>query len=102
MFVFYSTFLDNSISFSANDPGHTLMLRVIGVILFFCSIGLLIWPLKKETKNDNKTEEVVYLQKGSFKRMSVLVGCIILYILLLDLLGFVLATIAFLTWSIWY
>ncbi|MCM3761988.1 tripartite tricarboxylate transporter TctB family protein [Alkalihalobacillus oceani] len=103
LYMLLQTFWVNYTQFP-NEPGPVLMPRVIGGGLILCGFGLLLWPSKRgqETGPENEQEEPEYIQKGSKKRMLSIVGAFVGYIALLNIVGFVVSTLIFLTFSIWF
>ncbi|MFZ4453733.1 tripartite tricarboxylate transporter TctB family protein [Salibacterium aidingense] len=102
LYMFIQTFWTSYPNFP-NEPGPVLMPKVIGGGLFLCGLGLLLWPKKKEKKEEiYSKEEIVYIQEGSLKRMFIIAGAFICYVAILNIIGFIISTIVFLAFSIWF
>ncbi|SDJ14743.1 tripartite tricarboxylate transporter TctB family protein [Natribacillus halophilus] len=86
-----------------NDPGPTLMLNVVGVLLIICSFGLLLFPKTKKDDSEeekDKSSDQVFTRKRTLT-MFMLFLAFIAYVFLLDILGFIVATLLFLMISAW-
>lgn len=82
-----------------NDPGPVLMPKILGIGLLICGAGLLVWP-KSEAAEAKRKEESKF-DEGS-KRMAVIGSALILYIFLMKFIGFLISTVLFMAFVIWF
>jgi ABC-type polysaccharide/polyol phosphate export permease len=83
----------------ANDPGPVFMPKVIGFLLVFCAIGLLVWPKKLEVKKDAENE---HKQKENNLKMAITAVSLVIYAILINILGFFISTVLFLSFLTWF
>lgn len=86
------------------DPGPALFPLIVAIGLIVCSAGLIFWP--KEKQSDDSIDQNEELPKKEFtagylKTIVVAVSSIV-YVLLLENIGFIISTLIFLTFIIWY
>jgi len=87
-----------------NDPGPTLLPMVVGIGLIFCGLFLILGPKSKKGDNstkdsDNETKQ--YKNKHLIKTVVMFITLII-YVLLLEYIGFIYSTLISLSFTIWY
>lgn len=93
------------------DPGPGLMSLVVGVGVFLCSLGLLFWPHEKnievadnKSQQDEGEEEILKpeLLENYIQKTIIVSLAIVLYVVVLNLVGFVISSTLFMAFMIYY
>jgi|SRR5690625_4414689 len=96
-----------------DDPGPTFLPLIIGIGLAICSIGLLFWPLQNEKEEDlskpveidengNEPDPKEKEKRPLYIRAIVVAISSVVYVLLLENVGFIISTLVFMVFMIWY
>lgn len=81
-----------------NDPGPIFLPKVVIIGMVICGLGLLFWPKSRMEKTHEKNTQ----ENTNNLRMFGLFVTLISYVLIFKMVGFVISTILFLSFSIWF
>ncbi|MDQ0206877.1 tripartite tricarboxylate transporter TctB family protein [Alkalicoccobacillus murimartini] len=94
LLMFLNT-LTMSFMMLADDPGPTLLPRVVSIALMACGLGLVFYKGKG-------AKPVTFSLNKNSKRMVVSFIALVLYALLFNVLGYLISTFLFLSFLTWY
>ncbi|MCM2675805.1 tripartite tricarboxylate transporter TctB family protein [Alkalicoccobacillus plakortidis] len=94
LLMFLNT-LTMSFMMLADDPGPTLLPRIVSVALIFCGVGLIF--LKSEG-----AKKVTFTLNKNSKRMVVSFVALLVYALLFNIIGYIISTFVFLSFLTWH
>lgn len=94
LIMFLNT-LTMSFMMLADDPGPTLLPRVVSIALIACGLGLAFYK-------DKDARQVTFKLNENSKRMVISFVALLVYAVLFNVLGYVLSTFLFLSFLTWY
>ena len=94
LIMFLNT-LTMSFMMLVDDPGPTLLPRVVSIALIACGLGLAFYKSKD-------ARPVVFKLNENSKRMVISFIALLIYAILFNVLGYMLSTFVFLSFLTWY
>ncbi|TSB48457.1 tripartite tricarboxylate transporter TctB family protein [Alkalicoccobacillus porphyridii] len=94
LLMFLNT-LTMSFMMLADDPGPTLLPRVVSIALVLCGVGLIFYK-------SEGTKRVTFTLTKNSRRMVVSFISLVVYALLFNVVGYIISTFLFLSFLTWY